>query len=544
MSGDIINPGWPVLENLQKLLPLDNESLQQIIDYSVSLSPSQAAEHLKNLLGDSEAAFDFISHFNSVRIPKDGPSEAGKSQPHNSRISINDDAVPVEPVPKASGHKRGKKKFAELNKLPPPRQVQGHGNLEGAYIKHDRDDYVKAAPKSPRFDVSPGPASSLDVTPSASKSVTPAREASPAPPARTNKLPPSALGSLISDLPNIKTKTKAARINITGGTPMKGASTALTDLDSAIRALEIQTNPSLAPSAQENAKRKCDCMGSRHALLTAAPNCLHCGKIICVKEGIGPCTFCGSPLLDAENIDSMLYVLKEERGREKQAIGNAAHKRAEVSRTPRPFSTPKYDSGSEDVGVSTSNGATLSLAEQHRDKLLAFQAQNAKRTRIHDEAADFETPSAGVNIWASPVERALQLKRQQKALREQEWNARPDWEKKKVVASIDIVGGKAVKRIQTVQKRTPSPDSEDDVVSEVKHLNTNDKGSFGRNPLLGGLIRPMARVQGKANGPAVEAAKSWRRVQDDNDDNERWILDGGLRGRSGADEATDEPPCG
>ena len=49
-------------------------------------------------------------------------------------------------------------------------------------------------------------------------------------------------------------------------------------------------------------------------------------------------------------------------------------------------------------------------------------------------------------MWASPAERAQQLKRQQEVLREMEWNAKPEYEKRRVVASIDLQGRKVVRK--------------------------------------------------------------------------------------------------
>ncbi|KAH8730376.1 putative zinc finger motif, C2HC5-type-domain-containing protein [Phaeosphaeriaceae sp. PMI808] len=360
------------------------------------------------------------------------------------------------------------------------------------------------------------------------------RGISPNPP--PSKLPPSAAGQLISDTKSRNSSPKPkTKVSVAGGTPMHGASTALNDLESAIRALEIQTNPTLA--SQDSSKRKCNCMASRHPLLDAAPNCLNCGKIICVKEGIGPCTFCNTPLLSSEEIQSMVRVLRDERGKEKMTANNASQKRAEVSLAPRPFSTPRSTTPVSSNPASDVDSETekLAKAKQHRDRLLAFQAQNAKRTQVHDEAADFETTTAGLSMWASPQERAMQLKRQQKALREQDWNARPEYEKRKVVASIDLVGGKIVRRMAATERPT-TPESED----EPAHPSTasfehgaisSGSGAFSRNPLLGGLIRPTIKVEerkGKEN--ENDRKQTWRRVQDDNNDNEQWILDGGVYG--------------
>ena len=198
-------------------------------------------------------------------------------------------------------------------------------------------------------------------------------------------------------------------------------------------------------------------------------------------------------------------------------------------------------------------------------------------------------------MWSSPVERAAQLKRQQKVLREQEWNARPEYEKRKMVVSVDLVGGKVVKRMGEVKREDvegedrdveDEDENEDGAIPHSSATEANAKnstrgtGAFGRNPLMGGLIRPVWRRRddaddhngnGKGKGREREEGgagaggwdlggdwggdgqgdgndddddnkenrhrnniktnnNTWRRVQDDNDDNEAWILDGGVYG--------------
>ena len=249
----------------------------------------------------------------------------------------------------------------------------------------------------------------------------------------------------------------------------------------------------------------------------------------------------------------MIDSLRQERGQERMNLNNASHRRAETSTQPRPFTNP-----SSSTTASSSNTAdkTLDLAKQHRDKLLAYQAENARRTHIIDEAADFETPTSGQSMWSSPVERAAQLKRQQKVLREQEWNAKPEYEKRKVVVSVDLIGGKAVRRMGTVEK--PREEEEEAVDSTMENgrgeSSASGGGAFSRNPLMGGLIRPVWKGKGrdaaadgmqedKENRPRDNA---WRRVQDDNDDNEAWILDGGVYGGNDNDRilGDEEHACG
>ena len=134
-------------------------------------------------------------------------------------------------------------------------------------------------------------------------------------------------------------------------------------------------------------------------------------------------------------------------------------------------------------------------------------------------------------------------------LREQEWNAKPEYEKRKVVVSVDLVGGKAVRRMGTVER----PRGEEDVgaVADGNYGNDGEGssrgggggGAFSKNPLMGGLIRPVWKGKGTAKGEEGEEDKendqprknTWRRVQDDDDDNEAWILDGGVYGGNDAE---------
>lgn len=509
------------LPQLSRLLPLDEDSLKQIIRYSENLSPTAAAQHLKELIGDSSQALEFIASFNSRRRS----STANKGQ--------DSDRHALSEVPKSRARK--------------------------------------------------------DNAP--------------------HKLPPSASGPLISDVPHSRPSSSSSshmasksqsslsssnkskvKVNIPGGTPMHGKSTLLDDLDSAIRSLEIQTNPTLANGKRgtvtkqqqedkDKPQRRCDCMATRHPLLTAAPNCLNCGKIICVSEGLGPCTFCDQPLLSSSDLHSMLRVLREERGRERTNVHNAAHKRVDRvassstaaqkhlvgarSSYPTPLSSApssdaehgfdddngggdgdKIDGNANANANSNENNVKLTAARHHRDKLLAFQAQNSQRTRVHDEAAEYDTPIAGLSMWASPQERALQLKQQQKVLREQEWNARPEYEKRRMVVSVDLVGGKVVKRMAEVD-RPASPLKEEVEVEKEEDYDyhqyegaertggrTGGGGAFSRNPLLGALIKPVINNKGKS-APRKRnsgAGSTWRRVQDDNDDNEQLILEGRLYG--------------
>ncbi|KAL8769003.1 MAG: hypothetical protein Q9209_004920 [Squamulea sp. 1 TL-2023] len=515
---------WAISQ-ISQILPLDEQSLQEILDYTSTLSKDASAEHLKNLLGTSPKALEFISSFNARR-------ETPKPQSTQSTTEI----------PEAS--KTPRKKKQPLNKPFNPRQPQDYGNTGGGYQKKNDDDYMAGRSKQHK-EPALADALALSEKPDARQLPVP----TPAFGSSSPTKPSSAIGPLISDLPNVRTGSRASsrtsspapktKVNVAGGAAMHGASSTLQDLDSAIRALEIQINPS--NTNEPTASRTCYCNATRHPLLVAAPNCLSCGKIICVKEGIGPCTFCSQPLFAPAEINAMIRSLREERGKEKMNANNAVNKRADLATTPRPFSSTNGNPSSLTTNVGDSTG--LAAAQQHRDKLLTYQAQNARRTHIIDEAADYDTPVSGQNIWSSPVERAMELKKQQKVLREQEWNAKPEWEKRKVVVSIDVKGGKAVRRMAEVEKpkEDEAENNEEDIGSgsgqQNEEFDGGRKGAFSRNPLLGGLIRPVWKGKGNEVGICEPKERNtWRRVQDDNSDNEAWILDGGVYGGTGLDE--------
>lgn len=551
------------LPRLQQLLPIDDDSLKQVLQYAETLPKDAAAEHLKNLLGDDAKALEFISSFNQRRQaapPSQAtPSSAAVPQASNHAGQRSASSASWPEVPRSGGRGgRGGKKRANIHALP-ARQLEGYGDVSGAYQKQNDNDYKpKAARARETHKEQLGDNLALrEKPPDATKMPLITDDASATSKPITSKAPPSAAGPLVSDslaprkgpsAQSSRTSSPApkTKVNISGGTAMHGASTTLSDLDGAIKSLEVQTNPSLSLSAAENEKRKCSCTATRHALLDIAPNCLKCGKVICVKQGLGPCTFCGTPLLSADEISKVLRVLKDERGEERMKANNASQRKADVAQgKPRAFtgrdflaqastsgrssplsSAPATPPGSDDEGSTN--------AKAHRDKLLNYQANNARRTQIHDEAADYDVPTSGTNMWASPAERAQQLKKQQKAMREMEWAAKPEYEKRRVVASIDLKGGKVVRRMADVEKPGFSADDEGEVVDDLHqppvHQGSRAKGegAFSNNPLAAGLIRPKAKEE-KGRETVREKPNAWRRVQDE-DDNEAWILDGGVYG--------------
>ncbi|CAK7267613.1 hypothetical protein SEPCBS119000_002643 [Sporothrix epigloea] len=663
---------------LGRLIELPDDDLQHVLDYAATLSKPAAVEHFSNLLGDSPAAIEFVSAFNARRQDPEAARAAAVAAPSTAAASI-------EPVPR---HTRAKKKKTPLH-TPPARQVTNSAPLLGtAYNKKDAGgDYMGGDGGSGASGRSSGASTPLAVagagivrgatpiTALKSASIPPGQGLSRQPSPSLSLQPPihqsqqkqrAAGGSLIQDALAPKTKktpsnstssskdTVKTKINITGGMAMHGAATALADFDAAIRSLEISTNPALSGTAdaEDVSRRRCNCVATRHPLQTAAPNCQSCGKVICVKEGLGPCTFCGSPLLSSSDVQAMIKELRAERGREKMAADREAHRRPDARgkgmthaqhAAPHMIAGHTKWGGDDDGFVSLAEAAKATETAQqtaeakaraHRDKLLAFQAENAQRTTVRDEAADFDVGDAmagegsiSKNLWATPEERARELRRQQKLLREMEWNARPEYEKRQQVLSIDVTGRKVFRKtIVAEQPRPVTPDSAEERENEEyghrrpgaavltdadgnkdvrDHRVASSGGTFSKNPLIGHLIKPVYDARSRATAAAAEEAHNqestaeskqpkgkkkhdnhgkgkgtdktiggstevsgstndadvskdgplpgrreatsrWRRVQDDLDNNEAVILDGGVYGGgiSSMSQGSDEPVCG
>lgn len=524
------------LTQLSKLLPLPFEDLQQILDYAVTLSSNEVASHFYDLLGYSLETTKFIEEFN-----KTGQSSNNKQENTSSAVSKNHDTSNSL----TTKQNRKKKIKDSLQKREIRKVLDDDVTYNGAryYKKKDEENYMESTKKIVAVDNKQSQdltlLSKVPAERTPSPSVTPGTLISDPTYRQSNRASHLLKASGSGSSSKSKNKTK---INISGGKALHGESTVISELDAAIRALEISTNSKI--NSQDSSRRACNCIGTRHPILTAAPNCLSCGKVICIIEGLGPCTFCGTPLLSSVEVQTMISHLREERGREKMIADNMGRKRAEVSSMPKPFSTPKEHSSSLHIGENQMSSAEIQ-AQAHRDKLLGFQAQNAKRTTVHDEVADFNIDESEVRrdmLWATPVERANALKKQQKLRQEMEWQAKPAYEKRKVVVSLDVVKGKVVKQIRnSMQERVEEEPRQ--IVNPVKEVDETPAQSisynFRKNPLIGDLIRPIWSDKVSTN-TKIDTEKdengskwkinTWRRVLDDQNDNEDVILDGGLLG--------------
>ncbi|KAF3902179.1 hypothetical protein ABW21_db0206828 [Orbilia brochopaga] len=577
---------WAV-SRLANLLPLPQDELQQVVTYAATSpdlsNPAAIATHFTDLLGASAECLAFIQEFNRRRFPATPKSS---SSPRQTQAVRGDDDAP----PRST--RKGPKKREPLNKLPPVRRVDDNSatSLENpggkAYQKEDLEDYMSVTNSKKNSTSLAAPNSGLSTrTPSRTPTPNPTtapQTATPSPKpsiANMTQKQPVQQGMLTSDLLTKKKtpKPKSNTVSIPGSS-MHPPSSTISDVSAALRSLELQTNPTLNNSHVLPAdKRRCNCAGRKHELLLAAPNCLHCGKIICIKEGLAPCTFCGHDLISAEDMELMRRILRDEQSKEKMNAHNAGQKRAETTKTTAVYASKVNPSAGGTTaylsGPTPAASAALNSAMEQRDKLLEYQSSSAKRTRIIDQAADWETPDTGVNMWATPQERALQLKEQQRKMREIEWDNKDEWEKRTVVVSIDLKGKRVEKTMRSVERpKFETKEIEKEDISSTAS-GTDSKfgaapegtvgggaGTFSQNPLLSkGLIKPVWQPEATPdaaprNGMTVGSefgewgkvlSSGWRRVQDDMADNEDLILDGGRLGAGARDvEKSAEPPCG
>ncbi|KAJ2377634.1 hypothetical protein IW150_001269 [Coemansia sp. RSA 2607] len=210
---------------------------------------------------------------------------------------------------------------------------------------------------------------------------------------------------------------------------------------------------------QANRKRtRCDCQASEHPLLT---NCLVCGRIVCDREGPGPCMFCGN---DVQSPDQQLQQhmrrllhreepkAAEPKPKPKVAKGGGNSYSAKLTggmatappagsllwdddedkdkssehadgQNPPPL-PPRNRELSEDeylrlafaaLGIDRSSASAEAQAEaeawtramRRKERLLEYDRTAAQRSRLIDQASDVDVDA--INKWMSPEEKAQAL---------------------------------------------------------------------------------------------------------------------------------------
>jgi hypothetical protein len=281
-------------------------------------------------------------------------------------------------------------------------------------------------------------------------------------------------------------------------------------LEAALKELDIKAE---TPGKK---RKPCQCQATKHPLLTAAPNCLSCGKIICTAEGVGPCTFCGSPVLSKEQQVSLIAEAKKKRAEQKQQVQNSKNAPSGGKSGGMPAYASKLGgSNNPAFQIDDDDDDDRLKAELHKEKLLEFQRTSAKRSTVIDQATDFELPTDQANPWQTPQERALMLKKQQSNLRRIQRTGESSRHK---VMTIDVQTKQV--RVQDVDSPSSSSDEEEEVKKmDLSKKTVNDQtsaGTYSHNPLLKGITAP--KFVGQKNKKIKGQLRRKERVQYDVDD--------------------------
>jgi len=162
--------------------------------------------------------------------------------------------------------------------------------------------------------------------------------------------------------------------------------TALEEIESAIQSITLSPRKRVP----------CCCFGTKHDVYPIAPNCLFCGRIYCVNEGLGKCFFCGEELVDDVSKDELVKELRLERGVAKTKAanekvrkikaGDSRHRAWATKVGGRDVVRTEESGGESDLGSGVVTPVVVDQgyldAERKRDELLEFDRTFAERTRI------------------------------------------------------------------------------------------------------------------------------------------------------------------
>lgn len=428
------------VDAISKIIPLEEESITEMVNYTLTLPEYEAETHLLDLLGHSEESYRLITTF--LRLKKQDDNAAAKAAENEER--------------KKAASEEKKKAIASST-------------------------------------------SSNNLTTPWSKS----------PPPQTNSSKSRLLGNkgstTISELADLKPSNKLSGQQ--AKKTKKKNLDSLKDIEAALNELEVENAMKHANMEDsQTVKRVCNCMATKHPLFEVAPNCLNCGKIICSKEGLQPCSSCGNELLSARERSDIIKILQSEKDLLEHKQSNVQNKQVQAQPSKLKPTKIKYamtPGGNlwkeqeqalkkmeeeakrlreqkekeekeqreleeqmqelEHYEKTKNVNPDLLKAQERLETLLDFQATGAERTRIIDNASDFEMPSVSSgSIWLSPVERALQLKKQQKQLRKIELQEKARTGRTKKVVEMVIKDGK-VKMVEKLVASEEPPEEQAEI---------------------------------------------------------------------------------
>ncbi|CAG8506181.1 13165_t:CDS:2 [Ambispora gerdemannii] len=381
-------------------LELDRETLEaQIIPYLLSFDDkSDLAKHLQELLGVSGDRTTFIEEFIAKRFPPQKQITA--TFPQTRVLQTHQFPTPVTQSRNApSSSTRVNRQENSRSSSPQPNKddsQEAWKKDKNVYIKKkDEEDYFVGSKKSKQSKNLP----------------------------QVNNENPTTTDSSVSKPPLPPPNPDQQQQHLSAWKSTKSTKK-LMDLEKAIKDLENDQR-------NETKRVPCHCQATKHPLLEVAPNCLSCGKIICTFEGIGPCTFCGNPVISREQQLEIARDVKknatsqQQKSTKKKKVGGGG-------------SIPYAAKVSGNFAAATANGGgwvelgyneedekiqnqireeRRRAAEMHKEKLLEYDRTSAKRSTIIDQAADFTLPADRPNQWLNEQEQTELQKKQKSNLR-------------------------------------------------------------------------------------------------------------------------------
>ena len=145
-------------------------------------------------------------------------------------------------------------------------------------------------------------------------------------------------------------------------------------------------------------RHPCECQAVKHSLVS---NCLGCGRVVCSQEGSGPCLFCGTLVCTRE---------------EQVVLDRKSKKSEQLLKRLGGDGRDEYQ-------------ASHQKALENKERLLEYDANCEKRTRVIDDESDYF--AVDTNKWLTPQQRYIRLIASSKVVHKHHIFSREALQKKK-----------------------------------------------------------------------------------------------------------------
>ncbi|KAJ3322082.1 hypothetical protein HDU76_013955 [Blyttiomyces sp. JEL0837] len=473
-------------KELAKILKMSENDSRMMVQQFIGLDQELCYDFLSGMLGEDVAALDFISAYIQKRYP---PSKKSTFPVANAR-----DQRKQSPQGSPKTNRQG-------NVPPPSNPSQSNRSAwmdeSKVYRKSDQEEVFSVGKKqnassSPQTEETKStPATAPPQQTAASRLAASIKPATQAP-----------VESRKDDANNVDREKRKAQ--------KKERQVAMTAIDAIDRATKV------GRKVGHGGRLFCECLAAKHGLLT---NCLMCGKIVCKLEGPGPCPECGSQVESAIQQINLIQSLRRKqqtadaisslettnvtttkespKPKKKEIASSHVSNRYGQVAGAQPLAAAKLRApgatGDENVFptlLSERDKEALAKAEAQKERLLDYQRNSVARTKIFDNASDFDYIADSQNKWLTAEERALALKKAREQAQEEEAARRRrvitlDLQNKKVVAVDPRKAEPSTGRMDP-SAHTESRQAVQEPQQSTESLGSVDPGSTGvfRNPTL------------------------------------------------------------